>query len=448
MGALGDNGGFMEVPIGGGLKARVTFVSCGGVTAFNIPECPTANGKVDGKGRGEFSVTLRNPQFEPGHLAKHHELRTESENRRRGRARRQAQVDRRRAHRGSLHRRHHRGLSDRDQGRGHAQESTSRCRALNMTRPAPAPDSSGIRSIQSPARSPSPTRPNPRSPATRKPRNAGAASNSPTAPNRPSTPPAARSKLKKGDAKQLGIYAQGACRRRQGDRGPLDAAGRCQRRVLADGLAGRLADDPVHGRQTPAGDQVKVRRKSSPRRRVAKRHGRSRSNRPGTGSGWGEIPRRPARSSERSEMDRVVKFNLRAVAVQATGGTTARTGGRSRRTGRCVESTIAELSVTGVFGKNHLPIKDESFDPAERLRRRREAGAEEAPEAAAEGAGVRRPQGRRRQIVFIPGGVRARLRRLPAPATRDRPATPGVPRSGRSATTAATSTRRSAAVCE
>jgi hypothetical protein len=58
MGVLGDNGGYMDVPIGGGLHAKITFVSCGGVTAFNIPECPTANGIVDGKGRGEFSVTF------------------------------------------------------------------------------------------------------------------------------------------------------------------------------------------------------------------------------------------------------------------------------------------------------------------------------------------------------------------------------------------------------
>jgi hypothetical protein len=55
---LGDNGGYMDVPVGGGLHARVTFVSCGGVTAFNIPKCPTANGTVDGRGRGEFSVTF------------------------------------------------------------------------------------------------------------------------------------------------------------------------------------------------------------------------------------------------------------------------------------------------------------------------------------------------------------------------------------------------------
>ncbi len=58
VGMLGDNGGYMDVPIGGGLHAKITFVSCGGVTAFNIPECPTANGIVDGKGRGEFSVTF------------------------------------------------------------------------------------------------------------------------------------------------------------------------------------------------------------------------------------------------------------------------------------------------------------------------------------------------------------------------------------------------------
>ncbi len=58
VGMLGDNGGYMDVPIGGGLHAKVTFVSCGGVTAFNIPECPTASGIVDGKGRGEFSVTF------------------------------------------------------------------------------------------------------------------------------------------------------------------------------------------------------------------------------------------------------------------------------------------------------------------------------------------------------------------------------------------------------
>jgi len=58
VGMLGDNGGYMDVPIGGGLHAKVTFVSCGGVTAFNIPACPTANGTVDGRGRGEFSVTF------------------------------------------------------------------------------------------------------------------------------------------------------------------------------------------------------------------------------------------------------------------------------------------------------------------------------------------------------------------------------------------------------
>ena len=57
MGTLGDNGGFVEAPAGGGLRVRVTFVSCGGVSNFRIPECPTANGSVDATGSGEFRAT-------------------------------------------------------------------------------------------------------------------------------------------------------------------------------------------------------------------------------------------------------------------------------------------------------------------------------------------------------------------------------------------------------
>jgi hypothetical protein len=58
IGALGDNGGFIDAPAGGGLRVRVTFYSCGGVNNFNIPECPTANGSVDAKGSGEFRATI------------------------------------------------------------------------------------------------------------------------------------------------------------------------------------------------------------------------------------------------------------------------------------------------------------------------------------------------------------------------------------------------------
>jgi hypothetical protein len=58
MGMLGDNGGYFDIPIGDGLRVKLTFVSCSGVTAFNIPECPTANGTVDGRGAGQFSVTF------------------------------------------------------------------------------------------------------------------------------------------------------------------------------------------------------------------------------------------------------------------------------------------------------------------------------------------------------------------------------------------------------
>ena len=37
---------------------KVTFVSCGGVNNFRIPECPTANGSVDATGNGEFRATI------------------------------------------------------------------------------------------------------------------------------------------------------------------------------------------------------------------------------------------------------------------------------------------------------------------------------------------------------------------------------------------------------
>jgi hypothetical protein len=57
VGTLGDNGGYIDAPAGGGIRVRVTFVSCGGVNRFNFPECPTANGSVDGKGSGEFRAT-------------------------------------------------------------------------------------------------------------------------------------------------------------------------------------------------------------------------------------------------------------------------------------------------------------------------------------------------------------------------------------------------------
>jgi hypothetical protein len=58
IGSLGDNGGYVDAPVGNGLRVRVTFYSCGGVTRFSIPECPTADGKVDAKGSGEFRATI------------------------------------------------------------------------------------------------------------------------------------------------------------------------------------------------------------------------------------------------------------------------------------------------------------------------------------------------------------------------------------------------------
>jgi hypothetical protein len=37
---------------------RITFASCGGVGNFHLPQCPTADGSVDGKGTGQFQATI------------------------------------------------------------------------------------------------------------------------------------------------------------------------------------------------------------------------------------------------------------------------------------------------------------------------------------------------------------------------------------------------------
>lgn len=55
---LGNNGGYIEASAGGGLRVRITFASCGGVGNFGLPQCPTADGSVDGKGSGQFQATI------------------------------------------------------------------------------------------------------------------------------------------------------------------------------------------------------------------------------------------------------------------------------------------------------------------------------------------------------------------------------------------------------
>jgi hypothetical protein len=56
VGMLGDNGLFIETEAAG-MTIRLTFVSCGGVGSFSVPECPKSNGSVDAKGAGDFRVT-------------------------------------------------------------------------------------------------------------------------------------------------------------------------------------------------------------------------------------------------------------------------------------------------------------------------------------------------------------------------------------------------------
>jgi hypothetical protein len=58
VGLLGDNGGYIEASAGHGFRVRVTFASCGGAGNFGLPQCPTADGRVDGKGSGQFQATI------------------------------------------------------------------------------------------------------------------------------------------------------------------------------------------------------------------------------------------------------------------------------------------------------------------------------------------------------------------------------------------------------
>jgi hypothetical protein len=53
---LGDNGMLIETEAAG-YTVRVSFVSCGGVDRFSVPECPKADGGVDAKGTGDFRAT-------------------------------------------------------------------------------------------------------------------------------------------------------------------------------------------------------------------------------------------------------------------------------------------------------------------------------------------------------------------------------------------------------
>jgi len=58
VGLLGTNGGYIDAPAGGGIRVRITFYSCGGVSSFRIPQCPTADGSVDSSGSGDFNATI------------------------------------------------------------------------------------------------------------------------------------------------------------------------------------------------------------------------------------------------------------------------------------------------------------------------------------------------------------------------------------------------------
>jgi hypothetical protein len=80
---LGSNGMLIETNAGHGLRIRVTFFSCGGVTSFRVPECPTAGGDVEAPpASGDFSATTE--VFEGNTLKSRNSTRFEDESKARG----------------------------------------------------------------------------------------------------------------------------------------------------------------------------------------------------------------------------------------------------------------------------------------------------------------------------------------------------------------------------
>jgi hypothetical protein len=80
---LGNNGMQIETDAGHGLRIRVTFFSCGGVTSFRVPECPTAAGDVEAPAAsGDFSATTE--VFEGNTLKSRNSTRFEDESKARG----------------------------------------------------------------------------------------------------------------------------------------------------------------------------------------------------------------------------------------------------------------------------------------------------------------------------------------------------------------------------
>ena len=184
----------------------MTFYSCGGVTNFHIPECPTANGGVDSTGTGEFHATTE--IWDGDQLVSRNSTVFEEKAKAHGEVGADAKLS-------SLDVEHTQELFIVLSGGIVVRGGVTRKVGIQM--PAGAYDSSqaSARFFGDPlapilAPIPSPAPPQPRSTPIARRRHAGAHSTraAPTAPNRSSIPTATRSKLKKGDKKQIGLYAK------------------------------------------------------------------------------------------------------------------------------------------------------------------------------------------------------------------------------------------------